>query len=122
MVITAAHVVGSASQTNPVVRLAGIELPAKAIKEGSSENVDLTLLSIEEKKLPIYVQMRRMPLCEKLPWPGEPVIVAIPESTARSRILSPQVASLGCTSKVSHRDPRRCHHSQLGVRRVRCRR
>ena len=51
MVITAAHVVGSASQTNPVVRLAGIELPAKAIKEGSSENVDLTLLSIEEKKL-----------------------------------------------------------------------
>src|SRR5262249_29379019 len=83
--------VGSASQTNPVVRIAGVELPAKAIKEGSSVNVDLTLLSIDEKKLPIYVQMRRMPLCEKAPSAGEPVVVAIPESTARSRIMSAQL-------------------------------
>jgi hypothetical protein len=90
LVITAAHVVGSASQTNPIVRIAGMDLPAKAIKEGSVERVDLTLLSIDEKKLPIYLQMRRMPLCEKLPWAGEPVIVAIPEGTARSRIMSPQ--------------------------------
>jgi S1-C subfamily serine protease len=91
LVITAAHVVGSASQTNPVVRIAGLELPAKAIKEGSTERVDLTLLSVDEKKLPIYLQMRRMPLCEKPPWAGEPVIVAIPEGTARSRIMSPQL-------------------------------
>jgi hypothetical protein len=52
---------------------------AKAIKEGNFENVDLTLLSIDEQKLLIYLQMRRMPLCEKNPWPGEPVIVAIPK-------------------------------------------
>jgi len=51
--------------------------------------VDLTLLSIDEQKLPIYLQMRRMPLWEKNPWPGEPVIVAIPEGTARSHIISP---------------------------------
>jgi hypothetical protein len=49
----------------------------------------LTLLSIDEQKLPIYLQMRRMPLCEKNPWPGEPVIVAIPEGTASSHVISP---------------------------------
>jgi hypothetical protein len=35
--------------------------------------------------------MRRMPLCERSPWPGQPVIVAVPESTARSHIMSPQL-------------------------------
>jgi hypothetical protein len=90
LVITAAHVVGSASHANPIVRIAGMDLPAKAIKEGSVDRVDLTLLSIDDQKLPIYLQMRRMPLCEKPPWAGEPVIVAIPEGTARSRIMSPQ--------------------------------
>jgi hypothetical protein len=49
----------------------------------------MTLLSINEQKLPIYLQMRRMPPCENRPWPGEPVIVAIPEETARSHIVSP---------------------------------
>jgi S1-C subfamily serine protease len=88
-VITAAHVVGSAARTKPSVRIADMELPAKAIKEGSLKRVDLTLLSIDEHKLPIYLQMRRMPLCQNAPWPGEPVIVAIPEGTARSRIMLP---------------------------------
>ena len=89
LVITAAHVVGSASRTKPSVRIAGLDLPATAIREGSFERVDLTLLSIDEQKLPISLQMRRMPLCEKPPWVGEPVIVAVPEGTARSRIMSP---------------------------------
>ena len=89
LVLTAAHVVGSAARTRPSVRIAGMDLPAKAIKEGNVERVDLTLLSINEQKLPIYLQMRRMPLCEKNPWPGEPVIVAVPEETARSHVMSP---------------------------------
>jgi hypothetical protein len=89
LVLTAAHVVGSVVRSKPSVRIAGMDLPAKAIKEGNFESVVLTLLSIDEQKLPIYLQMRRMPLCEKNPWPGEPVIVAIPEETARSRIISP---------------------------------
>jgi S1-C subfamily serine protease len=89
LVITAAHVLGSASHAEPIVRIAGIDLPAKAIRKGSYEWMDLTLLSFDEQKLPIYLQMRRMPLCEKAPWVGEPVIVAIPESTARSRVMSP---------------------------------
>ena len=41
-----------------------MDLPAHAIKEGIFERVDLTLLSIDEQKLPIYLQMRRMSLCE----------------------------------------------------------
>jgi hypothetical protein len=93
LVITAAHVVGSASHTKPSVRIAGMDLPAKAIKEGSFERIDLTLLSIDEEKLPVSLRMRRMPLCEKAPWVGEPVIVAVPEGTARSRIISPQILS-----------------------------
>jgi len=89
LVITAQHVVGSAARTKPSVRIAGLDLPAHAIKEG--KQVDLTLLSIDEQKLPIYLQMRRMPLCEKPPWPGERVIVAIPEATAPSHVMSPQL-------------------------------
>jgi Trypsin-like peptidase domain len=89
LVITAQHVVGSAARTKPSVRIAGMGLPAHAVREGNFERVDLTLLSIDERKLPIYLQMRRMPLCEKRPWPGQPVIVAIPEGTARSHIMSP---------------------------------
>jgi Trypsin-like peptidase domain len=89
LVLTAQHVVGSAAQTKPNVRIAGMDLPATAIREGNFERADLTLLSIDEQKLPIYLQMRRMPLCEKPSWPGEPVIVAIPEGTARSHVMSP---------------------------------
>jgi hypothetical protein len=89
LVLTAAHVVGSAVRTRPSVRIAAMDLPAKAIKEGNVEGVDLTLLSIDEQKLPIYLQMRRMPLCEKNPQPGERVIVAVPEETARSHVIAP---------------------------------
>jgi hypothetical protein len=35
LVITAAHVVGWAVRTNPSVQIAGLDLPARAIKEGS---------------------------------------------------------------------------------------
>jgi S1-C subfamily serine protease len=99
LVITAAHVVGAAADTNPSVRIAGMDLPAKAIKEGERE--DLTLLSIDEQKLPVNLRMRRMPLCERAPWPGEPVIVAVPEGTARSRIMSPQLLPLDVRTKFS---------------------
>lgn len=78
-------------QDEPSVHIAGLELHAKAIKEGSFDWVDLTLLSVDEEKLPINLRMRRMPLCQRPPWAGEPVIVAVPEATARSRIMSPQM-------------------------------
>jgi hypothetical protein len=91
LVLTAAHVVGSVAHTKPRVRIAGMELPATAVREGNFERVDLTLLSVDEQKLPVYLRMRRMPLCDNKPWPGEPVIVAIPEGTARSHIMLPSL-------------------------------
>jgi Trypsin-like peptidase domain len=91
LIITAAHVVGRAAHTSPTVRIAGLDLPAQAIKEGSFERLDLTLLSVDEEKLPVSVRMRRMPLCEAPPWAGQPVIVAVPEGTARSHIMSPKL-------------------------------
>jgi hypothetical protein len=51
LVITVQHVVGSAASTKPSVRIAGMDLPATAIREGNVERVDLTLLSIDEQKL-----------------------------------------------------------------------
>jgi hypothetical protein len=89
LVITAAHVVGSAARTRPDVRIAGLELSTQTIKESSFEKEDLTLLAIDQSKLPISLQMRRMPLCRKPSFVGESVIVAIPEGTVRSRIISP---------------------------------
>jgi hypothetical protein len=90
LVITAAHVVGSAQRTQPNVRVANLQLPATAIKEGNFEQVDLTLLAVDQQKLPISLQLRRMPLCQIPPWAGEPVIVAVPDSVASSTIMSPQ--------------------------------
>jgi len=89
LVITAAHVVGRVSDTKPSVRIAELELPANAVKEGEFEQQDLTLLAVDERKLPVSLRMRRLPLCENPPWVGEPVIVAVPEGTARSHIMSP---------------------------------
>ena len=52
------HTSSARPLTKPSVRIAGMDLPAQAIKEGDFEHVDLTLLSIDEQKLPIYLQMR----------------------------------------------------------------
>jgi Trypsin-like peptidase domain len=90
LVITAAHVVGSARRTRPIVQIANLELPATAIKEGTFEQVDLTLLAIEQERLPVSLRLRRMPLCQTPPWVSEPVIVAVPEGIARSTIMSPR--------------------------------
>src|SRR5262249_13377509 len=60
-----------------------------------------TLLSVDEQKLPVYLQMRRMPFCENRPWPGEPVIVAIPEGTARSHIMLPSLLPANVQKRFS---------------------
>ena len=90
LILTAAHVAGNVAQTKPHVVIAGQDLPAALVKQGSVEGVDLTLLSIDGTKLPVGLQMRRMPLCEHSPYAGETVVVAIPEGTAPSRILPRQ--------------------------------
>jgi len=90
LILTAAHVPGNVAQTKPHVVIAGRDLPAKLVKQGSLESVDLTLLSVDGTKLPISLRMRRMPLCERTPYAGESIVVAIPEGTAPSRILPRQ--------------------------------
>jgi len=101
LVITAAHVVGRAARTKPSVRIAGIDLAATAIREGWFELQDLTLLLIDEQKLPPSLRMRRMPLCDNPPWVGEPVIVAVPEGTARSHIMSPFLIQASLRARFS---------------------
>ena len=88
--ITAAHVAGHTWFTRPKVAIAGTEYPTKVVKAGDFETIDLTLLSVDEKRLPSRLALRRNPLCTQPPWPGEPVITVVPEGTTRSRILSPQ--------------------------------
>jgi hypothetical protein len=93
--ITAAHVAGRTWLTRPKVAIAGTEYPTKVVKAGDFETIDLTLLSVDETRLPSRLALRRNPLCAQPPWAGEPVITVVPEGTARSRILSPQRLPLG---------------------------
>ena len=90
LILTAAHVPGDVGQTKPHVVIAGQDLPAALVRQGSLEGVDLTLLSIDGTKLPVSLQMRRTPLCVHPPFAGERVVVAIPEGTAPSKILPRQ--------------------------------
>jgi S1-C subfamily serine protease len=85
LIITAAHVVPA----DPKVRIAGLEVAARVIKVSPLEQFDLALLSVDESQLPVSMRLRRMTLCQGRPVVGSAVVVAIPEATARSWILSP---------------------------------
>src|ERR1700682_2603293 len=90
IVITAAHVVGHwPFFTHPRVLIAGQDLPAKVIKEGSFETTDLALLSVDEAKLSISLRLRRNPVCNRSPSIGTEVIDVVPEGTTRARVISP---------------------------------
>jgi hypothetical protein len=91
LVITAAHVPGNFADTNPRVVVAGKDMRADLVKQGSLEGVDLTLLSVDAGALPVRMRMRRLPLCDNSPYPGESVVVVTPESAARSHVLPPAV-------------------------------
>ena len=92
LVLTAFHVTGNFAVTKPHVLIAGQDLAAALVRQGSLEDVDLTLLSVDPSKLPVRLQMRRLPFCKRDPYPSERVIVAIPEGTARSTVLPPSLA------------------------------
>jgi hypothetical protein len=90
LVITAAHVVGHwPFFTHPRVIITGQDLAAKIIKQGSFDQIDLALLSVEEAQLPVSLRLRRNPLCTEPPKVGMEVIDVVPEEAARSRIVSP---------------------------------
>ena len=91
VVVTAAHVAGSSLFHKVQVEIAGRDLPANVVKEGQFRGVDLTVLSIDERQLPVSLRLRRMTVCKDPPSPGEEVIVAIPEGIARSHVISPSL-------------------------------
>src|SRR5216683_2613522 len=93
--ITAAHVVGRGWLTRPKVVIDGQEYPTRVVKEGSLEETDLTLMSVEESLLPMRLRLRRNSLCKEPPRPGEQVVTVIPERTVRSYILSPERLPIG---------------------------
>jgi hypothetical protein len=99
LIITAAHL--TAVDANMSARIAGAVLPAKLLKQGSFEDVDLSLLLVDEEKLPATIELPRIQLCEAPPWPEDPVIVVDAGHTARSRIVSPQVLSFTFRNKFS---------------------
>jgi len=91
IVITAAHVVGGGDATKPQVKIGGEHLPTRVVKDGDLNDVDLTLLSVDERQLPGSFASRHMLLCQNPHGTGEPVIVATPEGVARSYIMSPSL-------------------------------
>ena len=89
-VITAAHVVGRwPSLTKPRVFIAGQDLPATIIRQGSVDRVDLALLSVDQNRLPVSLRLRKNVLCSDQIRVGTNVIVVYPEKIVRSRIVSP---------------------------------
>ena len=91
VVVTAAHVAGSSLFHKVRVEIAGRDLPADVLKEGQFRDVDLTVLSVDERQLPVSLRLRRMTVCKDPPSSGEEVIVAIPEGIARSHVISPSL-------------------------------
>ena len=89
LVITAAHVPGNFADTRPHVIVNGSDYPSRLVKQGSLDGVDLTLLSVDPAALPVRMRLRRLPLCDASPFPGESIVVVTPESAARSRVLPP---------------------------------
>jgi hypothetical protein len=99
LVITAAHL--TALDATMSARIAGVVLPAKVLKQGSLEDVDLSLLLVDQEKLPKSIKLPRMQLCEAPPWPGDPVIVVDAGRASRSHIVAPQVLPFTLRSKFS---------------------
>jgi Trypsin-like peptidase domain len=87
LIITAAHL--TAVEAKMSVRIAGRALPATVLKQGSAEDIDLSILLVDEQKLP--VRLPRMQLCEAPPWPGDLVTIVDSEHATQSHIISPQV-------------------------------
>jgi hypothetical protein len=99
LIVTAAHL--TAIDAKMSVRIAGVVLPAQVLKQGSSEDVDLSLLWVDEQKLPASIPLPRMQLCEAPPWPGDSVIVVDATRASQTHIVSPQSLPFTLRSKFS---------------------
>jgi hypothetical protein len=101
-IITAAHVIGRwPLLKNLRVLIAGQDLPAKVIKQSEFDDADLALLSVDQSRLPISLQLRRNPICREPLMPGANVAIVLPEDTTRSQIISPQLIAALYRTKFS---------------------
>jgi Trypsin-like peptidase domain len=99
LVITAAHLTDANAAMG--VHLAGVNLPAKVLKQGSFDDEDLSLLLFDEGQVPTRAVLPQTPLCAAPPWPGDPVIVVDAASATRSHIASPQLLPFTLRGKFS---------------------
>jgi Trypsin-like peptidase domain len=102
LIITAAHLTAvDAKMGVRIARMVLPELPAKVLKQGSAEDVDLSLLLVDEEKLLTSIRLPRMQLCEAPPWPGDPAIVVDARHATKSQIVSPRVLPYTWRTKFS---------------------
>ena len=87
LLLTAAHLVNPGVDIS--VAIARTKLPAKVLKQGVYEDVDLSLLHVDQSKLP--PTLPTVQLCSAPPWPGDPVIVIDAGQATRSTIAPPSV-------------------------------
>src|SRR5262249_22611107 len=99
-VVTAAHLTANwTGNADLSVHIAGTALPANLVKQGEFEEVDLTLFSVDDQKLPGRVARIQTSLCQAPPWPGDPVIVVDHTGATRSHIVAPQILPFGFRTK-----------------------
>ena len=98
LVVTAAHLTVNWT-ADLTVHIAGTVLPANLVKQGEVEEVDLSLFSVDDQKLPERVARIQTSLCRAPPWPGDPVIVVDQAGATRSHIVAPQILPLGFRTK-----------------------
>ena len=87
LLLTAAHLVNPGVDIS--VAIARTKLPAKVLKQGVYEDIDLSLLYVDPSKLPSTLPT--VQLCRAPPWPGDPVIVIDAGQATRSTIAAPSV-------------------------------
>lgn len=71
------------------VAIKGAKLPVKVLKQGVYEDIDLSLLHVDQGKLP--PMLPTVQLCSSPPWPGDPVIVIDAARATQSTIAPPSV-------------------------------
>jgi trypsin-like peptidase len=98
LVVTAAHLTPGWT-ADLSVHIDGTALPANLVKQGEFDEVDLSLFSIDDQKLPERVARIQTSLCQAPPWPGDPVIVVDHAGATRSHIVAPQILPLGFRTK-----------------------
>jgi trypsin-like peptidase len=87
LLLTAAHVVNPGVEISVVI--AGAKLPVKVLKQGIFDEIDLSLLQVDQSRLPPTLPTVR--ICSAPPWPGDPVIVISSGQATRSTIVPPSV-------------------------------